>query len=183
MGVAMNNRFRLFVIPFLVASLSAVFLIQALALSDQGGGKEPRMRAMANVITTTTPTFTPTVTPTICPIPTPVALLVDPVLSPTNQFTQTIVIYMSGADAFTVTLETGVFTTTDTSYPTMLSVDLDSNTEHHLNVRGHFPGSGGTPGCPIFGYTLSTSVDRFGDPLTIVQVSSLQHFPIVNRTD
>jgi hypothetical protein len=188
MGIVVKKRVKYLVVPFLVASISSIFIFQALARSSgpksfPEGGVEVSM-----VLTTTTPTLTPsptltpTPTPTICPQASAVPFWVDPVLSPTDLLTQTIVIY-SGASALTVTLETGFFTSTHTGYPALVEVNLNSNTTHHLTVSGSVPISGDPNGCHYGGYTLSTGVDRYGDPLTIVLVSSLQYFPFVRKNE
>lgn len=109
-----------------------------------------------------------TATPTICPVPTPELLAVNPVTSPTQEFTQDIGIYLGNGDAVTVTLESGVFTATG-SVNFVVPVDLLPNTTHHLTVEGHVrPMNWG--GCPYGNYTLTTTVDRYGNPLIIQQV-------------
>lgn len=106
-------------------------------------------------------------TGTPCPVPTPEWLAVDPVISPTDAFTQSIGIVLHNGDAVTVTLESGVFTDTG-STPYQVVVPLLPNTTHHLTVRGHVrPVNVG--GCMYGNYTLTTTRDRHGNPLIIEQ--------------
>ena len=116
------------------------------------------------VTATFTPTFTPTPTPTIyfCPTLTPVPLWVEPVTSPTTLLTQTINVSSAGYGRVAITAESGTFGATGP----MIPITLLPNTIHHLTVNLTVPP---LPGCPQTGYTLSTTYDRFGNPLIIEQ--------------
>jgi uncharacterized repeat protein (TIGR01451 family) len=120
---------------------------------------------------TQTLTATPTVTPTpTCPPPaTPEPLWVDPVTSPTFALTQTVTVYLGRGRTVTVTSEAG--TTVVNGFfdaytnPAYVTINLLPNTTHHLKVTGLVEYA---PGCF---YTLSTTWDRDGNPLIIVQQS------------
>lgn len=121
---------------------------------------------------TSAPTYTPSPTPTrFCPLPTAEPLWVDPLLSPTDRLSQTIVVYAGNSEAITVTTESGLFAAPGSlgaHVPVLVDVDLLPNTIHHLRVysRVRLIEAGE---CVYGGYTLSTTTDRYGDPLTIVQ--------------
>lgn len=120
-----------------------------------------------------TPTVTRTPTGTFCPQPTPEPLWVVPVTSPTSLLDQPITIRIGNGDAVTITAESGVFTTTGIfnayANPAVVTMTLLSNTTHHLSVQAHVR-SINQGGCIYGNYTLSTSVDQLGAPLTIVQI-------------
>lgn len=134
------------------------------------------------VVATETPTLTPTpaadntVTPTatICPQATPEPLWVDPLSSPTNVLTQTVTVYLGSGEAVTVTTESGLFSVSGdfdaTTNPAQVEISLLPNTTHNLTVSGRVK-EGSTNGCVYGGYTLSTPLDRTGQPLTIIQQS------------
>src|SRR6185436_5020612 len=118
-----------------------------------------------------TPTRTPTITPspTFCPPPTQEPLWVEPVTSPTTQLSQVVTVRIGNGDAVTVTAESGVFVVTGTfsvNTPALVTVSLLPNTTHNLSVAAHVK----KMGC-YNGYTLSTTRDRNGALLTIVQQS------------
>lgn len=117
-----------------------------------------------------TSTYTP-----IAPPPgqaTPEPLWVDPVISPTDQLTQTIVVYIGYGEEVTVTSEAGTFTAQGNfnSYaqPAQIVITLLPNAVNHLEVtaRVRIINIGGYR---YGGYTLSTRTDRRGNPLVIVQ--------------
>ncbi len=120
---------------------------------------------------TQTLTATPTVTPTpTCPPPaTPEPLWVDPVTSPTFALTQTVTVYLGRGRTVTVTSEAG--TTVVNGFfdaytnPAYVTINLLPNTTHHLKVTGLVEYA------PACFYTLSTTWDRIGNPLIIVQQS------------
>lgn len=120
---------------------------------------------------TTTPTATPTATPTpTCPPPaTPEPLWVDPVMSPTFALTQTVTVYLGRGRTVTVTSEAGTTVVNEFfdayTSPAYVTINLLPNTTHHLKVTGLVEYA---PGCF---YTLSTTGDRNGNPLIIVQQS------------
>ena len=137
-----------------------------------------------------TQTFTPTASPTItetvgptetaepsatdCPQATAEPFSVDPVTSPTDQLTQVITVYIGRGEEVRVVTESGTFTVTGSGGPFLVEISLLPNTVHHLEVfakvrRG--PGSSPVENCVYGGYTLSTTTDEQGAPLTIVQGS------------
>ncbi|RPI94107.1 MAG: hypothetical protein EHM40_07675 [Chloroflexi bacterium] len=122
---------------------------------------------------TSTPTLTrtPTPTTTACALPTPQPLWVEPVTSPTDQTSQVITVRVGYGDSVTVTHEFGSATVTgdfSTSNPALVTVPLQANATHHLSVSAHVR-SVTIGGCTYSDYTLITTNDRFGAPLTIVQ--------------
>ena len=121
-------------------------------------------------VTTPHITPTPTGTPTLCPIPTPQPLWVEPVDSPTTQLSQTIYVQAGSAMTVTIQTESGVFTETGSS-PFAIPISLLPNTTHHLTVTSYVPAHT-AGGCTFGGYSLSTTRDSQGDPLTIIQQST-----------
>ncbi len=127
----------------------------------------------------------PTLTPTFCPVNTPEPLWVEPVTSPTDQFTQVITVSLGNGESVSVAAESGTFTVTGSfnaySQPALVEMALLPNTTHHLRVTGKVRVIKSN-GCVYGGYTLSTIWDRFGGPLVITQVlttASSSHFPLV----
>lgn len=124
--------------------------------------------------TTVTPTLTPTVTLTptssVCAPPTPEPLWVDPVVSPTNQLSQIITVYVGHGVEVTVITESGTFTVTGNfnayTNPALVEISLLPNAVHHLHVTARVRAEGN--GC-VYAYTLGTTLDRQGAPLEIVQ--------------
>ncbi|MBU6349689.1 MAG: hypothetical protein KGS73_06020 [Chloroflexi bacterium] len=114
----------------------------------------------------------PTATPTLCPAATPEPLWVEPVLSPTELLTQTIVVHIGNGEAVTVTAAGGVFTQTGafaaTGNPARVTINLLPNSVHDLTVAARVRTTSGG-GCTFGGYTLSTQQDRYGAVLRIVQ--------------
>lgn len=121
---------------------------------------------------------TPTPTSTLCPIGTPEPLWVDPVVSPTNALTQTIKVIIGNGEAVTVTTRSGthtqVYTTTGTfgtMTPALITIDLLPDATTTMTVTAYVGIRPGPGGCTYGGYTISTTVDRTGAPLRIVQQS------------
>jgi hypothetical protein len=94
---------------------------------------------------------------------------VEPVTSPTDQTSQVITVRAGRSDSVTVTHEFGSVTVTGEAYPALVTVPLEVGATHHLRVSAHIKVTTGPGGCTYGGYTLSTTNDRFGAPLTIVQ--------------
>ncbi len=122
--------------------------------------------------TATATSLTPTPSATICPQATPEGFAVEPLTSPTNSMTQTVTVRIGNGDAVTVTTEAGTFVARGdfgyASNPARVTVGLAPNTTNHLEVKAHVRRST-TNGCSYGGYTLSTTTDRNGAPLVIVQ--------------
>jgi endo-1,4-beta-xylanase len=119
-------------------------------------------------------TNTPTVTTTLCAAATAEPLQVEAVTSPTSQATQVITVRIGNGDSVTVTHEFGTTTVTgnfSSSSPALVTVPLQANSTHHLTVSAHVRSMSGPGGCTYGNYTLTTTVDRFGAPLTIVRSS------------
>jgi hypothetical protein len=114
-----------------------------------------------------------TITPTFCPPPTPEPLWVDPVISPTDQLTQIITVYIGYGVEVTVTTESGTYTMTGdfSAYtnPARVEINLLPNTINHVQVTAKVM-SGGN-GC-TYSYTLTTTRDKNGNPLDIAQVQA-----------
>ncbi len=174
----------------LVSATLTFLALTALALStahpamDAGG----RTVALAQ-ISDATPTATVTPTPTArwCPTLTPEPFWVDPVTSPTDLLEQTIRVHIGNGEAVTVTLESGVFTTTGSfnaySNPALVDVTLLPNTRHNLLVAARVRSWYLWEGCTIGGYTLWTTYDRNHQPLVIEQRSAAQpcYMPMLLR--
>jgi hypothetical protein len=129
----------------------------------QGGFLGPQQAAAA----------TATPVPTRCPVATPEPFFVEPVTSPTGSLTQTILVDSGNIAWVEVSTISGIFTTT-VDLPgrrtVAVPIDLLPNTTHELlvRVRVRVITSGG---CDYGGYVLSTTTDRNGTPLVIVQQS------------
>jgi WD40 repeat protein len=89
---------------------------------------------------------------------------VEPVTSPTDQLSQTVVVHMGNMEAVTITAESGVFASAGPA----VEVALLRNTVHHLEVvaKVRLIEWGG---CKYGGYTLRTSRDKNGARLVIEQ--------------
>jgi len=126
---------------------------------------------------TPTPTITPTKSPTVvCPVGTAVpGPSVDPVVSPTSALSQVITVAGSSASWTKVTVSVAAGGTTtiyeDTTAPFQITINLLSNMTHNLTVSATVPVTTNSGGCTYGGYTLSTTRDRLGNPLTIVQTN------------
>ena len=100
-----------------------------------------------------------------CPQATAELLAVEPVTSPTEALSQVVTVRMGNMEAVTITAESGVFTAPDR----LVTVDLLPNTTHHLEVEAKVRQTTDGRGCTYGGYTLSTTRDRSGAPLVIMQ--------------
>lgn len=151
---------------------------------------QPTRTRRTNRQNTHTPTATLTLTPTLeptatgtapasstatatrCPIPSREPFYVEPVTSPTDQLSQLILVRIGQGEDVTIVTESGTFTVTRGSepFPPPVEITLLPNTVHHLQVSARvrivF-----VNGCQYGGYTLTTTTDRHGAPLTIVQGS------------
>ena len=121
---------------------------------------------------TGTPPPSLTSTPS-CPFPTAEPFWVDPVTSPTDQLSQVIIVYIGNGEEVTVVTESGTFNVTGIfgpyGNPALVEVSLLPNTEHHLEVFAKVREVPSWNGCIYGGYTLRTTSDSQGAPLTIVQ--------------
>lgn len=119
---------------------------------------------------TAQPAHTITITPTFCPPPTPEPLWVEPVTSPTDQLTQVITVYIGYGVEVTITTESGTYTATGNfnayTTPAVVEISLLPNTINHVQVTAKVM-SGGN-GC-TYSYTLTTTRDKKGNPLEIMQ--------------
>ncbi len=130
------------------------------------------------VPTTEVATVAPTtaVPPTTqCPQPTPEQVLVDPVTSPTDQLTQVITVHINNGETVTITGESGTFQAAGdfSANPAQVQITLLPNTTHHLTVAVTVR-STTSNGCTYPGYSLTTTTDRNGAPLVIVQQTPTQ---------
>src|SRR5688572_511661 len=127
---------------------------------------------------TPTPTRTPTRTPTPtapCLPATPEPLRVEPVTSPTDQLSQVIIVGIGNGEVVTVTAPAGVYVVTGTFSiisPALVTINLISNITNNLMVMGQVK----PMGCHG-GYNLSTTHDKYGGPLSILQVPPTQVSP------
>lgn len=103
-----------------------------------------------------------------CPVATPEFFAVDPVTSPTGELSQTVTVDLGNGEAITITTESGTFTAPFDTFPMEIEIDLLPDTTHNLTVEGKVrevvQGD-----CTYGGYILSTTRDRYGDPLVIEQ--------------
>lgn len=123
---------------------------------------------------------------TPCPLATPEPLWVEPVVTSTDRFTQTVVVFIGNGEAVTVTAESGTFAEQGDfdayAHPASIEIALWPAVTHHLTVYGRVKtivqGE-----CVYGGYTLGTTRDRYGAPLVIQQQGGTYTFlylPIVN---
>lgn len=82
--------------------LAAVLTLTAMLLAALGRASVPA--TAAGILITATPTF--------CPVTTPEPFWVDPVTSPTDQFTQVVTVHLGNGEAVTVTAQSGRFAVT-----------------------------------------------------------------------
>ena len=133
----------------------------------------------STVSETTQPILSAEPSATLCPAATAEPFSVDPVTSPTDQLSQVITVYIGRGEEVTVISESGTFTVTGAfdylDHPARVETSLLPNTVHHLEVRAKVrtgPGSSPVENCIYGGYTLSTTTDKLGVPLTIAQGTS-----------
>lgn len=122
---------------------------------------------MGDIARATSPTPTPTPTPVYCATTTPEPLFVDPVISPTDELSQTIYVHAgNNVESLEVSSEAGTFVG---EHPfDQVEVSLLPNTANHLRVTSHIRRIV-EDGCTYGDYTLTTTTDLHGAPLTIVQ--------------
>lgn len=111
------------------------------------------------------PPPTPTATPTSERPPCPRGAAVEPLLSPTDQLSQTIVVNAPAAATVQVTTISGTFDAVTTD-PYQVPITLLPNQRHPLTVTLAYGRLGGSP--PILCQEVRT-VDKLGTPLIIVQ--------------
>jgi hypothetical protein len=161
-----------------VVLLLVLVWIGGLALA---AGRPPRAGAED---ATETPEPTPTVT--VCPVGTPEPLWVDPVPDLTDRLTQTVVVYIGNGEAVTVSAETGDFCVQGSfdasAHPARVEITLRPDLIHHLTVVARVRRIEQW-GCVYGGYTLRTTVDRYGSPLVIRQEGGgeVRYFPLLFR--
>ena len=100
----------------------------------------------------------------------------EPVTSPTDLLSQTLIVRIGNGDAVTVTTASGVFTRTGVfgtyGNPAEVELSLLADTTHHLSVAAHVRRVTNWGGCVYGDYTLSTDRDRNGAPLVIRQITA-----------
>jgi len=135
----------------------------------------------------TTATSTSTPTPTICPLVTREPLWVEPVPATTNQFTETIVVYLGNGEAVAVVAESGIYMQEGAfgayTNPARLEIALHPYFTHHLTVYGQVKGFERN-GCVYESYVKFTTRDRYGAPLVIRQLGApgpACYLPLVYR--
>ncbi len=152
------------------------FLVILLAIFLISCTTQPDPPETDDQIETPTPTqqatATSTPTPFPCPAATPEPLWVEPVQSPTNLLTQTIVIKAGNSER--VEVDTGFDSYSMSgnfdsfNNPAEVEITLMAGQTHQLTVSSRvkevMQGD-----CSYGGYTLSTTFDRNGDPLEIIQ--------------
>ena len=115
----------------------------------------------------------------MCPQATPELLSVDPVISPTDELTQGITVYIGNGERVDVVSEAGTFTAEGSfsrENPARVTVTLLPQAANHLEVIAHVR-TISEGDCTYGGYSLRTTVDLHGAPLTIVQGSD--HGPTI----
>ncbi|MBN1402176.1 MAG: hypothetical protein JXA74_15150 [Anaerolineae bacterium] len=109
----------------------------------------------------------PPPSPTCPPPATPEPLWVNPVRSPTGLLYQVITVYLGRGRQVTASSEAGSSTAAgqfdSSSHPAYVAVPLVPDAINHITVTGKVEY---LPGCF---YTLTTTVDRYGNPLVIEQ--------------
>ncbi|HLO28194.1 MAG TPA: N-6 DNA methylase [Anaerolineales bacterium] len=118
------------------------------------------------------PTQSITRSATQCPIPTSELLSVEPVTSPTDRLSQVVAVHIGNGEQVAIITESGTFTVSGNSQsfnPALVELSLLPNTVHHLEVIAKVRKVLGGYGCMYGGYTLRTTRDTQGAPLTIVQ--------------
>jgi len=122
---------------------------------------------------------TPTPTQGMCPQATPELLSVDSVISPTDELAQEITVYIGNGERVDVVSEAGTFTAEGSfsrENPACVTVTLLPQVANHLEVIAYVRTiSQGE--CTYGGYSLRTTVDLHGAPLTIIQGSD--HGPTI----
>lgn len=103
-----------------------------------------------------------------CPVATPEYFYVEPVNSPTDELSQIITVGLGNGEAITITTESGIFTAPFDSFPEDIEITLLPDTMHNLTVEGKVR-EVAQGDCTYGGYILSTTRDRYGDPLVIEQ--------------
>lgn len=192
----MPERFaRLAALALIVVLIIALPLLISLfaSLQTNAPARAPTAtRAIAQNTATVPPpsaTWTATRAPTLTPLPSPTAgcpnpatpepLWVDPVVSPTNQLSQRISITLGRGREISIAGEAGTVTQQGTfsiAQPVVVEAPLMPNATNHLVVSGKVEYA---PGCF---YTLSTQIDRMGNPLVIVQTSAPNITPVAPVT-
>ena len=126
------------------------------------------------VIPTETATPTATASQINCPTASPEPLWVEPVISPTNLLTQTIVVYAGNSERVEVDTGYDLFTETGSfggsGNPASIEIELQPGETHTLSVRA-WVREIQRGDCVYGGYRLSTRHDRHGNPLEIKQES------------
>jgi hypothetical protein len=125
-----------------------------------------------------------TSTATPCPLATQEPLWVDPVTSPTELLTQTIVIRAGNSEWAQVDTGFAVYTVTGSfnpsGNPAEIEIDLMPAQLHLLEVCSRVKviehGE-----CVYGGYTMSTRYDRNGKRLEILQVNQIYYLPLLQR--
>jgi len=168
------------------ADADGLVTVPAFALNHAGGNR--LILQPLDDLPTPTATPTPSPTPTFCPQATPEPLWVEPVVSPTDRLTQTIVVNIGNCETVTVTTASGVFTATGSfgavGNPASVAIDLLPGVTHDLTVAARVRSSS-SGGCPFGGYTLTTQQDRNGGALRIVQqAAGVQRgfLPVIQRS-
>lgn len=150
------------------------------ALTPQPLNAAPSVQATLLSRTQPSQTLLPTPSPTAtpwrsepCPRATAEPFWVEPVTSPTGHLTQTITVFLGNGEAVTVTCESGTFSQQGAfdayTRPALVIIDLLSEATHHLKLIGKVRITGEYNGCIYGGYALSTTTDRYGEPLVIEQ--------------
>lgn len=139
-------------LAWIVVGLATIGVIAAIAVALLGVGGD---------------SVPPTATAYPCPQATPELLAVQPVTSPTNELTQTISVSLGNGESISVETASGTFSAEATTPFTDIEIELQPATTHELTVSGTVAEIQQN-GCTYGGYTLSTTVDRNGDPLVIV---------------
>jgi hypothetical protein len=122
-----------------------------------------------------------------CPVATPEPLWVKPVITNTDQLTQTVVVFIGNGEAVTVSAESGIFAEQGSfdayAHPASIEIALWPYVTHHLTVHGRVKtivhGD-----CVYGGYTLGTVRDRYGAPLIVRQQSgtgTILFLPVITK--
>lgn len=125
------------------------------------------------------PTSTPTPKPTCPPPATPEPFWVEPVRSPTNLRYQTLKVYLGRGYSVIASSEAGTASVSGSfgafARPAYVTVPLLPNITNHIVVTGV------VEYWDDCFYTLTTSTDRYGNPLEIEQRDVPMSFPLITN--
>ncbi|NLG50782.1 MAG: hypothetical protein GX552_11785 [Chloroflexi bacterium] len=178
----MKTRFPVWLACSAIVILAALFLTQTFAGSTSAQTAAPAS-ASASVNDWPDdyppPTSTPTPKPTCPPPATPEPFWVEPVRPSTNLRYQTIKVYLGKGYSVIASSEAGTASVTGKfdafSRPAYVTVPLEPNITNHIVITGV------VEYWDDCFYTLTTSTDRYGNPLEIEQRDVPMSIPLITN--